>query len=65
MPKFLIVMCLYGVFATVVLFLYCGAFIGCPGVSKNKTLNSGNTSVVFFSCLKKFKWKMLWILLPP
>ena len=37
------------------LFLYCGALVGCPGVSKNKTLNSGNTSVVFFSCLKKFK----------
>ena len=37
------------------LFLYCGALIGCPGVSKNKTLSSGKTSVVFFSCLKKFK----------
>ena len=34
---------------------YCGALVGCPGVSENKTLNSGNTSVVFFSCLKMFK----------
>ena len=37
------------------LFQYCGALVGCPDVSKNKTLNSSNTSVVFFSCLKKFK----------
>ena len=37
------------------LLLYCGVLVGCPGVSKNKTLNSGNTSVVFFSCLKKIK----------
>ena len=37
------------------LFLYCGALVGCPDVSKIKTLNSGNTSVVFFSCLKNFK----------
>ena len=52
MPKFLIVMCIYGVFAT--LSVLRGTR-WCPGVSKNKTLNSGNTSVVFFSCLKKFK----------
>ena len=28
--------------------------VGCPDVSKTKTLNSGNTSV-FLSCFKKFK----------
>ena len=37
------------------LLLYCGALVGCPDVSKSKTLNSGNTSVVFFSCFVKFK----------
>ena len=52
MPKFLIVMCIYGIFATV---LYCGALVGCPGVSKNKTLNSDIISVVPFSCFKKVK----------
>ena len=38
------------------LLLYCEALAGCPGVSKNKTLNSGINpiiSVVFFSCFKK------------
>ena len=54
MPKFLIViMCICGIY--VLLLLYCGALVGCPDVSKTKTLNSGNTSVVFFSCFKKFK----------
>ena len=52
MPKFLIAMCIYGVFAT---FSVLRALVGCPGVSKNKTLNSGYTSVIFFSRLKKFK----------
>ena len=33
----------------------CWALVGCPGVSKNKTLNSGIILVVFFSCFKKFK----------
>ena len=47
MPKFLIVYLL--------LLLYCRALVECPGVSKNKTLNSGMISVVFFSCFKKFK----------
>ena len=37
------------------LLLYCGALVGCPGVFKNKILNSGNTSVVSFSCFVKFK----------
>ena len=53
MPKFLIVMCIYMVY--LLLFLYCGALVGCPGVSKTKTLNRGSISVVFFSCFKKFK----------
>ena len=35
---------------------YCFCIAGHSGVSKNKTINSGNTSVVFFSCLKKFKY---------
>ena len=35
------------------LLLYSGALVGCPGVSKNKTLNSGIISIVFFSCFKK------------
>ena len=50
MPKFLIVMCIYGIY--LLLLLYCGAL---HGVSKNKTLNSDIISVVFFSCFKKFK----------
>ena len=45
-------LCAYMVY--LLLFLYCGALVGCPGVSENKTLNSGSTSVVFFSCYKKF-----------
>ena len=53
MPKCVIVMCIYVVYLP--LLLYCVALVGCPGVSENKTLNSGNTSVVFCSCFKKFK----------
>ena len=45
-------LCAYMVYF--LLFLYCGALVGCPGVSENKTLSSGNTSVAFFSCFKKF-----------
>ena len=40
----------YGVFATVSVLR---GTRWCPGVSKNKTLNSGNTSVVFFRALPK------------
>ena len=53
MPKLLILMCIYMVY--LLLLLYCEALVGCPGVSKNKTLNSGIISVVFFSCFKKLK----------
>ena len=41
------------------LLLYCEALVGCPGVCKNKTLNSGIISVVFFSCFKKFQGDVL------
>ena len=46
-------LCAYMVY--LLLLLYCGALVGCLGVSKNKTLNSDIISVVFFSCFKKFK----------
>ena len=49
MPKFLIVVCIYMVY--LLLFLNCGALDGCPDVSKNKTLNSGNR---FLQLPKKF-----------
>ena len=52
MPKFLIVICLYRIFATVTVLR---ALVGCPGVSKSNTLNSCIISVVFFSCFVKFK----------
>ena len=42
-------LCAYVVY--LLLLLHCGALVGCPDVSK--TLNSGNTSVVFFSCFQK------------
>ena len=35
MPKFLIVMCIYGIFATVE--YYCGALVGCPVHLETKT----------------------------
>ena len=53
MPKFLIVMCIYGIFATVTVLRGTRWVPLC--ISKNKTLNSGIISVVFFSCFKKFK----------
>ena len=34
MPKLLFVMCISGIFATL-LYWHCGAFIGCPYVSKH------------------------------
>ena len=52
MPKFLIVLCICGIFAKL---LYCGAFVGALMYLKTKTLNSSIISVVFFSCFKKFK----------
>ena len=50
MPKFLIVMCICGIFATVTVLR--GTLV-CPDLSK--TVNSCSISVVFFSCFKKFK----------
>ena len=48
--------CLLSAYMVYLLLLqYCVALVGCPDVSKNKTLNSGNTSVVLFSCFVKFK----------
>ena len=54
MPKFLIVMCIYGVFAKYC-FCIAGHSLGALVYLKNKIFNSGNSSVFFFSCLKKFK----------
>ena len=47
--------CYVHIMVYLLLFLYCGALVECPGVFENKTLNSGIIFVVFFSCLKKFK----------
>ena len=44
-----------GYVVCLLLLLYCGALVRCPDASKTKTLSSDNTSVVCFSCLKKFK----------
>ena len=49
MPKFLIVMCICGIFATVTV-LRVGALV----YLKTKTLNSDIISVIFFSYFKKF-----------
>ena len=53
MPKFLIVMCTCGIFATVQ--CIAGHSLGALMYLKLK-LSSGNNSVVFFSCFKKFKY---------
>ena len=52
MPKFLIVICIY---VYLLLLLYCGALVRCPGVAKNKTRVSQSLSA----------WVMFWILLLP
>ena len=54
MPKFFIVMCIYGIFATVTV-LRGTRWVPWCRLSKNKTLNSSIISVVFFSCFVKFK----------
>ena len=51
MPKFPIVMCICGIFATVTVLL--GHSLDDLMYLKTKTLNRGIISVVFFSCFKK------------
>ena len=54
MSKFLIVMCICGIFATVTV-LRGTRWVPWCTLSKNKTLNSDIISVVFFNCFKNFK----------
>ena len=63
MLKFLILMCIYGIFATVTVLRGCIFRM----YQKSGILNSSNTSVVFFSRFQKSSsvWVMFLILLPP
>ena len=67
MPKFLIVMCMCGIFARLLL-LYCRALIGCPDVlvSKNKKIIRDLVILVTLAChLREYRSSLIFLVCLP